>query len=71
MFIKKNRQDKDSFLVNETDEIEHGIRHYFSSTKTGQELEDYINDISETVRIGLDQSLNILTPWFFKNFFRV
>jgi glutamate dehydrogenase len=35
--------------------------------KTGEDLEAYIEDIGETVRIGLDQSIAILTPWFFNN----
>lgn len=35
--------------------------------KTGRELEEYIEDIAESVRIGLDQSIAILTPWFFNN----
>ena len=34
---------------------------------TSGDLEEYIEDIAETVRIGLDQSIAILTPWFFKN----
>ena len=32
-----------------------------------QELENYIGDIAETVKIGLEHSISILTPWFFKN----
>ena len=39
--------------------------------KTGDELENYIEDIADTVRIGLDQSIAILTPWFFNNMPRV
>ena len=31
------------------------------------DLEHYISDIAETVKIGLDHSISILTPWFFKN----
>ncbi len=31
----------------------------------GDQLELYIEDIAETVRIGLDHSISILTPWFF------
>jgi hypothetical protein len=30
--------------------------------KTGDDLETYIEDIADTVRIGLDQSIAILTP---------
>ncbi|MFK7823129.1 MAG: NAD-glutamate dehydrogenase domain-containing protein [Oligoflexales bacterium] len=39
----------------------------FQFEKTGQDLETYIEDIADTVRIGLDQSIAILTPWFFNN----
>jgi glutamate dehydrogenase len=39
----------------------------YESEKTGDELDAYISDIAETVRIGLDQSIAILTPWFFNN----
>lgn len=39
--------------------------------KTGGELESYIEDIADTVRIGLDQSIAILTPWFFNNMPRI
>lgn len=34
---------------------------------SGQQLETYIEDIADTVRVGLDQSISILTPWFFNN----
>lgn len=34
---------------------------------SGQQLESYIDDIADTVRVGLDQSISILTPWFFNN----
>lgn len=34
---------------------------------TGEKLEHYIDDIADTVRVGLDQSISILTPWFFNN----
>ena len=30
-------------------------------------LDNYIDDIADTVRVGLDQSISILTPWFFNN----
>lgn len=39
----------------------------YSAEKKGSELEDYIEEITETVRLGLDQSIAILTPWFFNN----
>ena len=34
---------------------------------SGEQLETYIDDIADTVRVGLDQSISILTPWFFNN----
>ncbi|MCX6130908.1 MAG: NAD-glutamate dehydrogenase, partial [Proteobacteria bacterium] len=37
----------------------------FPREMTGEQLENYIEDIAETVRIGLDHSISILTPWFF------
>lgn len=43
----------------------------WESIKTGDELESYIEDIADTVRIGLDQSIAILTPWFFNNMPRI
>jgi glutamate dehydrogenase len=47
-----------------TDSAEDGV-------KTTEDLENYIDDITETVRIGVDQSIAILTPWFFNNMPRV
>lgn len=38
-----------------------------SRAMTAEELDHYIADIAETVKIGLDHSISILTPWFFKN----
>jgi len=35
--------------------------------KSPEDLDLYIQDVADTVRIGLDQSIAILTPWFFKN----
>lgn len=43
----------------------------FDMSKSGNELDSYIDDIAETVRIGLDQSIAILTPWFFNNMPRI
>ncbi len=36
-------------------------------TKSSDELDTYITDIAETVRLSLDESISKLTPWFFKN----
>lgn len=52
------------------DELESGLQtpiENYRLTKSGTELEAYIEDIADTVRIGLDQSIAILTPWFFNN----
>lgn len=35
--------------------------------KSPDELEAYIQDIAATVRSGIEQSITMLTPWFFKN----
>jgi glutamate dehydrogenase len=35
--------------------------------KRGDELELYVTDIAESVRVAMDQSISILTPWFFSN----
>ncbi|HET9241046.1 MAG TPA: NAD-glutamate dehydrogenase domain-containing protein [Oligoflexus sp.] len=37
----------------------------YAREMSGEQLEHYIEDIAETVRIGLDHSISILTPWFF------
>ncbi len=43
----------------------------YEVVKTGSDLETYIEDIADTVRVGLDQSIAILTPWFFNNMPRI
>lgn len=35
--------------------------------KSPDELESYIRDMSETVKTSIEQSIAMLTPWFFKN----
>jgi len=35
--------------------------------KSGEELNNYIEQIAKTVTLGLEQSISILTPWFFNN----
>ena len=39
----------------------------YGAEKTGSELAAYIEEVSDTVRIGFDQSIAILSPWFFNN----
>ena len=39
----------------------------YSKEISSEQLENYIDDIADTVRVGLDQSISILTPWFFNN----
>lgn len=35
--------------------------------KQGAELDEYIQDIKASARVAIDQSISILTPWFFSN----
>ncbi|MCY4381201.1 MAG: NAD-glutamate dehydrogenase, partial [Proteobacteria bacterium] len=50
------------------DTIEENISPISGNRKMAPEdLDNYISDIAETVKIGLDHSISILTPWFFKN----
>jgi glutamate dehydrogenase len=67
--IKTPRPMKDEDL----DEASVGAKEgaNFEEIKTGEELEAYIADVADTVRIGLDQSIAILTPWFFNNMPRI
>ncbi len=39
----------------------------YGAQKSGGELAAYIEEVSDTVRIGFDQSIAILSPWFFNN----
>ncbi|MBP6217198.1 MAG: NAD-glutamate dehydrogenase [Oligoflexales bacterium] len=39
----------------------------YDAEKKGEDLEAYVEDIADTVRMGLDQSIAVLTPWFFNN----
>ena len=39
----------------------------YEQVKTGDELQSYVSEVADTVRSGLDQSIAILTPWFFSN----
>jgi glutamate dehydrogenase len=67
MADKKNNPeiDEDSYLDEDTQSKSSDVP--YKREMTGEDLEEYIEDIAETVRIGLDQSIAILTPWFFKN----
>lgn len=44
---------------------EAGDAQTYTRDMSGEQLENYIEDIAETVRIGVDHSISILTPWFF------
>ncbi|MGE0172413.1 MAG: NAD-glutamate dehydrogenase domain-containing protein [Oligoflexales bacterium] len=57
-------QNKDSFEreLGEEDELPS-----YEKDISPEQLETYIDDIADTVRVGLDQSISILTPWFFNN----
>lgn len=43
------------------------IWNQVNTGKVGKELENYIEDIKESARVAIDQSIAILTPWFFSN----
>ena len=53
--------------IDEEDLDETGVVSNPDQDLTGSQLENYIDDIADTVRVGLDQSISILTPWFFNN----
>lgn len=55
----------------QTDYTNANLDKEFQFEKSGEDLEAYVEDIAETVRIGLDQSIAILTPWFFNNMPRI
>lgn len=40
---------------------------HINTGKSGAELDAYIEDIKESARVAIDQSIAILTPWFFSN----
>ncbi len=66
---KKVLVDIDEDLIDGA--VDDGRNASWEEIKTGDELESYIEDIADTVRIGLDQSIAILTPWFFNNMPRI
>jgi len=63
----KTNLDVDEDLLEDTPPSLESRAASWEEIKTGDELESYIEDIADTVRIGLDQSIAILTPWFFNN----
>ena len=50
-----------------SEEVDSGYVPSYAREMSTQQLESYIDDIADTVRVGLDQSISILTPWFFNN----
>ena len=38
-----------------------------NSGKKGTDLDNYIEDVKASARVAIDQSIGILTPWFFSN----
>lgn len=60
--LKVPNRDPDEFA-----ETEVGEQRTQGKEMSGEQLEVYIDDIADTVRVGLDQSISILTPWFFNN----
>lgn len=72
----KSSSGKEKFVDLDTEDFEKydddtGAPLSYEIVKTGDELENYIEDIADTVRVGLDQSIAILTPWFFNNMPRI
>lgn len=65
IMIKMTEAEQD--LLDRLDEVDTVESTDYETVKTGADLEEYIQDIADTVRIGLDQSIAILTPWFFNN----
>ena len=68
--VSKGGQNQiDNRAFDDAVDIEGGANQALSYEviKTGNELETYIDDIADTVRMGVDQSISILTPWFFNN----
>ena len=63
----KSNVDVDEDLLEDSTPTLDSRASSWEEIKTGDELESYIEDIADTVRIGLDQSIAILTPWFFNN----
>lgn len=57
-----NRHSRDLQWIDSADQLDH-----VQEGQSDVELEEYIEGIADTVRIGLDQSISILTPWFFNN----
>jgi glutamate dehydrogenase len=71
--VLSDKEELDNRIFDDTEELGHEDESPLSYeiVKTGDELESYIDDIADTVRIGLDQSIAILTPWFFNNMPRI
>ena len=65
MSQKKVKSSEEATYVEEDNRSKTADMPY-KKEMTGDDLEEYIEDIAETVRIGLDQSIAILTPWFSK-----
>lgn len=66
--------DRKEYRLREEEEMGMEVHEDSSEAKpsyareiSSQQLESYIEDIADTVRVGLDQSISILTPWFFNN----
>lgn len=66
---KTDTAHSDSGAVDEVEELDQTVLSTLDVEQemTPQQLENYISDIGDTVRVGLDQSIAILTPWFFNN----
>ena len=80
MSVKKTKKDKPAEKIETVGRVEllldDGIgtglfsgdgRDQWEGGKKGRELEEYIEDIKAGARVAIDQSIGILTPWFFSN----
>ena len=66
--VSNDDDQREHDLFYNDDTIEESISPINGSrSMSAEELDHYITDIAETVKIGLDHSISILTPWFFKN----
>jgi len=69
MVIQKNKGEKDldAWLLDDEGIGRDLFGSDIGSAKQGKELDEYIEDIKAGARVAIDQSIAILTPWFFSN----
>ncbi|MDJ0837072.1 MAG: NAD-glutamate dehydrogenase [Acidobacteriota bacterium] len=67
MVIRKSREDLDAWLLDDEGIGKDLFGSDLGAGKKGAELDEYIEDIKAGARVAIDQSIAILTPWFFSN----